>query len=218
MEILINTKQIETLYSDEDLFVMMSFREENEAEAKEAFRLFYNRYKNLLWSLCYGLCRKLDVNNGKELAEYIFTNTMIAIYEHPTYDSSKSKLSTWMSKIAYHEALDLINGHKINDSKNCVSLNETMAISTSEDVDSTRYSLPQRKVLDDALNTLTEREKEILLICMMHQEPHKHLSYEVLNELGSRFGTTPANVRQIKKRALDKLKAYVSQNSNFLNN
>lgn len=215
MEILKNTKQIETLYSDEDLFVMMSFREENEAEAKEAFMFFYNRYKNLLWSLCYGVCRELDVNNRKELAEYIFSNTMMAIYEHPTYDSSKSKLSTWMSKIAYHEALDLIKGYKINDSKNFVSLNEAMVISTSENGYSTRYSVPQRKVLDDALNTLSKRDKEILLICMMHQEPHKHLSDEVLNELGNRFGTTPANVRQIKKRALDKLKEYVSQNSNL---
>ena len=38
MDILQNKEQTYISYSDEDLFVMMSFREENEMEAQAAFR------------------------------------------------------------------------------------------------------------------------------------------------------------------------------------
>lgn len=50
MDILQNKEQTYISYSDEDLFVMMSFREENEMEAQAAFRIFYDRYKDFLWS------------------------------------------------------------------------------------------------------------------------------------------------------------------------
>ena len=215
MDVLKNEKQTETSYSDEDLFVLMSYRKENEKEAQEAFRIFYERYKRLLWSLCYSVCTKLDLENGKELAHYVFNSTMMAIYKHPTYDSRKSKLSTWMSKIAYNEALDFIKEHSMNDGKN-ISLNEeiTEDIPDKEDyiID---FDTPQKKILNDALNMLSERDREILLTCYMYQEENRHLSDEVLGELTEKYSTTSDNIRQIKKRALDKVKAYIIQNSTF---
>lgn len=218
MEILRKEKQIDSSYSDEDLFVLMSFKKDNEVEAQEAFQIFYYRYSKLLWSLCYSVCTKLDVNNGKEFASYIFSNTMTAIYEHPTYDASKSKLSTWMSRIAYHEALDLIKEHGMNNHKVIIPINEEMTTSTPDNNEVVEHNTPQKKILDEALNLLTERDREILFTCIMHQEEKKHLPDEVLMQLSNRYNTTPVNIRQIKKRALDKVKAYISQNSNFLNN
>jgi len=69
--------------------------------------------------------------------------------------------------------------------------------------------------LDDALRLLSERDREILLTCYMYKEDKKHLPDEVINELSLRYSTTPANIRQIQKRSLEKLKAYISNNSNF---
>lgn len=218
MDVLQNKKQTEPLYSDEDLFVLMSYKKDNETEAQEAFRIFYERYKRLLWSLCYSVCTKLDIENGKEFAQYIFSNTMMAIYEHPTYDSRKSKLSTWMSKIAYNKALGLIKEH-CTDGAKVIPLNETITASIPDKgSDVVEYETPQKKILDDALNLLSERDREILLTCIMYQEEKKHLSDEVLGELSRKYATTPTNIRQIKKRALDKLKIHISQNSTFLNN
>lgn len=218
MGVLQNEKQTETSYSDEDLFVLMSYKKDDEMEAQEAFRVFYDRYKKLLWSLCYGVCTKLDIENGEEFAKYVFSNTMMAIYEHPTYDSCKSKLSTWMSKIAFHEALDLIEEHGLNNTK-VIPLNETITMSiTDKESDIVEYETPQKKILNEALNLLSERDREILLTCFMYQEEHKHLPDEVLDELSRKYSTTSAYIRQIKKRALDKIKAHISQNSIFLNN
>jgi len=217
MNALQNRKQAETSYSDEDLFVLMSFKKENEKEAQEAFRIFYERYKRLLWSLCYSVCIKLDIENGKEYAKYIFNNTMMSIYEHPTYDSHKSKLSTWMSKIAYNEALDLIKDYITNDTKN-IPLNETITTSIPDKDDNdiiAGYDTPKKRILNEALNLLSERDREILLSCIMYQEENKHLSNEVLGELSRKFATTSVNIRQIKKRALDKVKMYISQNFTF---
>lgn len=217
MDILQNGKQSNS-YPDEDLFVMMSFRKDNEEEAKEAFLVFYTRYKHLLWALCYKVCTKLNVNNGKEFAKYIFSNTMISIYNSPTYDSSKGKLSTWMSRIAYHEALDLIKEHNISDNNKSVPLNDDMLAITQNEDDVVEYNTPQKKILEDAINLLSEKDREILLTCIMHQEEKKHLSDGVLRELCNRYDTTSENIRQIKKRALDRVKSHITQNSDFLNN
>lgn len=212
MDISEKEKQTETLYSDEDLFVLMSYRTENEMEAQKAFRIFYDRYKNLLWSLCYSVCKKLNIDNWEELVKVIFNNTMIAVFESPTYDSSKSKLSTWMSKIAYNETLDLINESKISTGKT-IPLNEEITNSIADEENVIYYDTPQKKLLDAALNLLSERDREILLTYFMYQEENKHLPDDVLEELSLRYSTTSANIRQIKKRALDKIKAYISQNS-----
>lgn len=217
MSALQNKEYTNTSYSDEDLFVLMSYKKDNEKEAQEAFCIFYERYKKLLWSLCYNVCNNLDIKNGKEFAKYIFSDTMIAIYEHPTYDSRKSKLSTWMSKIAYNKALDLIkqNQHKIK----VIPLDGSItSFIFDKETDIVEYDTPQKKILNEALNLLSERSREILLTCIMHKEGNKNLSDEVLSELSCRYSTTPDGIRQIKKRALDKMKKYILENFSCLNN
>lgn len=216
MDVLGSKKQTITLYTDEDLFFLMSLKDEDEAETQEAFRIFYERYKRLLWSLCYSVCNKLDISNVEEFAKCVFNNTMVAIYEHPTYDAAKSKLSTWMSRIAYHETLDLIADFKINDLKKNVPLNEKIAETIPEVEEFFDFETPEKKILSEALNQLPDRDREILLTCMMYKEVHKHIPDEILLELGNKYSTTTVNIRQIRKRALDKIKAYITTNSYLL--
>ena len=88
MDVLQNEKQATISYSDEDLLVVISFREKNEVEAKEAFKIFYDRYKRFLLSLCYKVCQNIEPN-GAELAKDVFVNTMMAVYESSnTYNAS----------------------------------------------------------------------------------------------------------------------------------
>jgi RNA polymerase sigma factor (sigma-70 family) len=202
-------------YSDEDLFVLMSFKKEDEEGAKDAFRVFYDRYKKLVWTLCFRTCASLDAENGKELADCVFNNTMMAIYEHPTYDSRKAKLSTWISRIARNEASDLFKEYGITDNR-VTPLNE--AITTpifDENEKAVEYEVPSRKVLDAALALLSERDREILMTYFMYQDGNKHLPDDVLGELERRYSTTSSNIRQIKKRSLDKVKTYMLQQYSF---
>ena len=209
-------RQTITSYTDEDLFFLMSLKDEEEDEAQQAFRIFYKKYSKLLWSLCYSVCSKIDISNVEELAKCVFNNTMIAIYEHPTYDAKKSKLSTWMSKIAYHETLDLIADFKINEIKKNVPLNEKIAETVPETEEIIDTETMEKRLLSEALNQLTERDREILLICMMYKEAHKHTPDEILLELSNKYNTTTVNIRQIRKRALDKVKAYITTNADLL--
>lgn len=200
-------------YSDEDLFVLMSYKKEDEEGAKEAFRVFYDRYKKLVWTLCFRTCTSLDAENGKELADCVFNNTMMAIYEHPTYDSRKARLSTWVSRIARNETLDLFREYGIIDNR-VSPLNEaTTAAVSDEDVE--EYEAPNKRLLNAALALLSERDREILVTCFMYQDGNKHLPDEVLSDLSRRYSTTSINIRQIKKRSLDKVKTYMLQQNSF---
>ncbi|MCE5223131.1 sigma-70 family RNA polymerase sigma factor [bacterium] len=216
MDVAGSKRQAITSYSDEDLFFLMSLKDKEETEAQEAFRIFYKKYDRLLWSLCYSVCSKIDISNVEELAKCVFNNTMIAIYEHPTYDAKKSKLSTWMSRIAYHETLDLISDFKINDIKKNVPLNEKIVEAVPDTEEIIDIETPEKKLLSEALDQLTDRDREILLTCMMYKEEHKHTPDEILLELSNKYNTTTVNIRQIRKRALDKVKAYITTNADLL--
>ncbi len=203
-------------YSDEDLFVLMSYKIENEESAKEAFRVFYDRYKKLVWTLCFRACTSLDTENGKELADCVVNNTMMAIYEHQTYDSQKAKLSTWISSIAYNKTVDLFKEYGITDNR-VTPLNEatTAAVYDEDDEGVVEYEAPNRRLLDAALALLSERDREIVMTCFLYKDGNKHLPDEVLGELSRRYSTTSVNIRQIKKRSLDKVKTYMLQQYSF---
>lgn len=216
MGVLQDKKQMETTYSDEDLLVMMSFRDENESEAQEAFRLFYDKYKRFLWGLCLKVCLNIE-SDSTELAKDVFMNTMTAVYESShTYNASKSKITTWISCIAKREMLDLLDilKEKRIGEKTFVPLNENLAISNiEEDIE---VDTPQKRALNDALQTLSEKERDILLTYMMYHEGNKHLPDEVTKFLCDRYETTSANLRKIKQRALDKVKNHIIQNTFLL--
>lgn len=65
---------------------------------------------------------------------------------------------------------------------------------------------------------LSEKDQEILLTYMMYQDGNKHLPDEVLKELCDKYETTSVNLRKIKERALQKVKTFIIQNSDLLNN
>lgn len=62
---------------------------------------------------------------------------------------------------------------------------------------------------------MSEREKDIIFTYMMYQDGNKHLPDEILNELRLRYNTTSENIRQIKKRAMTKLGAYIQQPQSY---
>jgi RNA polymerase sigma factor (sigma-70 family) len=189
-------------YSDEDLLFMISLKNESGKEAEEAFRIFYNRHKQFLWNLCYKVCRNED------LAKDVMQNTWIAIHKYcHTYDAQRSKVTTWMSKIARNEMCDLFK----SETKN-IPLNEDIYSISDDNAEDTEFTTPEKKILEEALNTLSERDKDILRTYMQYSEGNKHLPDEITNELCRRYSTTSANLRQIKKRSLEKVKNYMTSN------
>ncbi len=70
---------------------------------------------------------------------------------------------------------------------------------------------PEGQCLQEALASLTEREREIILITAQHSVDGKQLRLpqDVLDGLCKRLETTKENIRTIRKRAYNKIKKYV---------
>ena len=65
-----------------------------------------------------------------------------------------------------------------------------------------------------AVESLTEREQMVLRVTFQWYEPgreHQRLPNDVTAELANTLQTTPENLRQIRRRALAKLRAHLQQ-------
>ena len=218
MEILHKSAQATTNYSDEELFILMSFKDEDEIAAQEAFTIFYNRYKVFLWNLCTSVCHNCNSTDNEELAKDVFQNTMISIYEYNhTFNPSKSKLTTWISSIAKNSMCNLLS-----QSKETRIDEEMEAMLESEIHDQAenefKFETPQQKALEEALKTLSDRDQDILRTYMMYEDGKKHLPDGVFQHLLNKYNTTPENLRQVKGRSLKKIKDLVLNNKNLQNN
>jgi RNA polymerase sigma factor (sigma-70 family) len=72
-----------------------------------------------------------------------------------------------------------------------------------------------RQLLREALVTLTDRERDVILTTYEHYEPgqqqQRRLPKEVVAEICSKFTITPENLRQIRKRTDAKIRQYVTE-------
>lgn len=213
MEIAETDYIVDTSSPDEDLFLAMSLKAEDEDEAKNAFAIFYKRYGKFLWNLCLSVCSKLGIANKEEFARDIFSNTMMKAYTSASYDANKAKVTTWLSKIAKNE---LVNSLRLEAGKPII-LDEEGLNNFYDDInEDEEIVLPEKEILNVALDSLTERERHILMTYMLYSDGRKHLPDDVLKDLMEQYGTTADNIKHIKSRTLAKIKGYIKQNSNLL--
>jgi RNA polymerase sigma factor (sigma-70 family) len=69
-----------------------------------------------------------------------------------------------------------------------------------------------RKLLDEAIDSLSEKEQRVLRTTFQYYQPgkqHQRLPNDVAEDLAKELGTTSDNVRQIRHRALEKIKEYI---------
>ena len=95
-------------FTDAHLFELIASKNDNLEMAQKAYEVIYDRYAILTWNLCNSACRSFIVVDLPAFIDEVFSQTMIAIYEYPTYKPSKGKVTTWISRIAQNKAKDLI--------------------------------------------------------------------------------------------------------------
>ena len=64
----------------------------------------------------------------------------------------------------------------------------------------------------EALDTLSEKERDVLIVWAEYYRfgnKYQRLPDDISSSLAGRWNTTPENVRQIRKRAIDKIKKHV---------
>jgi RNA polymerase sigma factor (sigma-70 family) len=205
----------------------MAFKEEKKI-AEDAFSEFFNRVKDFLWGCCINTCK--EFRKGYELASELFQETMCTAYENVEKFTFPQNINTseqelrikkWLSVIAKNKLREMIR----ND-KNYTNLDTDYfhyffnkideELKTCNDDNSDELNLSsqdkKRKVLDDALSTLKEKEKDVLLTYFLFYQPDKYLPESEIQVLCNRYKTTPENLRQIKRRARIKVEEYIKNN------
>lgn len=202
-------------YTDADLITLMSFKNENEQEAKAALNVFRKRHSKVLWQACESVCSRFY--QSEELRDIVFNNTLLSIYNSNTYDETKGSLYLWMFGIAKHELVNAL--YELNSEEYSLDpllIPQTFtALYVSSESDEEIHESYESSILHDAINSLTEREQEVLLTYHMYSDGNKHLPDSVIEKLTEKYNTTPSNLRKIKQRATEKVITFIECNSSL---
>ncbi|MDD5569658.1 MAG: sigma-70 family RNA polymerase sigma factor [Bacteroidales bacterium] len=201
----------------EELLLSISYKEENIKNAESAFNILYKEYSKLLYSV---LKNNFGIRD-KQFLNAIVNNTFLAIYENPLFttpDNSQKNTDNafkgWILQIAKNELQDLLQDFKILNIKTSDN-NEPVFIETYIDAEKDNINIESinAKILKNALDSLPERDRDVLRFLYLYQEDGKKTPSKVLNNLCNYFGITKENIRQIKVRSEKKIIEYFSKYS-----
>jgi RNA polymerase sigma factor (sigma-70 family) len=210
--------------SDAGLLTLMSQRTQDEAWADAAFCEFYARHKNYIWIVCVEIASTL---NGDAWIEDIFDETFERAYQKAgsfklpsgaTPESESRLVRGWLGKIAANLLRTLLRNHRneyAQDEETWDKLADTVGNST-DDGNQTSSVSPKQKLIDDALETLSEREALVVRVTFQYYrvgEKFQRLPNKIVQELAESLGTTPENLRKIRERALRQIRDYVAEHS-----
>lgn len=202
--------------SDDHLFELMKRADDKPQEASQAWEEFYNRYGNYLWNCCLKVCS--TVSEGESLAKDVFQSTLQKIYaKAKTYKTDRATgLKSWMSRIAYNEFIDYFNKYN----RRFVLVDEMPEVEDQETDDKDERSQSEKLLdlkeeqLKALLSYLSPKEFKVLMTCISYHQidnPNAHVPDQVIADLCSEFQIKPDALRQIKRRALIKLKNLLSK-------
>ena len=143
-------------------------------------------------------------------------NGVSNLYKKLSESNTKTSnhIKTWLSTIAKNELIEFLR--KNPDEKRLAypfrqkSHEIDIPFEVNDKLDNTplKTSIEKEK-LEKGLSTLSEREKDILMTYLLYQSqdnPSKHLPDNEIEKLCNKYGINSDNLRQIKRRALLKLK------------
>ncbi len=183
---------------------------------ENAFRVFYERHCGYLFYICN---RKYCHELGADAVEDLVQKTFIRAFEKAhtfraddtlSPDDSLKRTRGWLRRIAANLLRD---SYRHNTSIPTEPLTDAHISMLAENHPQDSEDSEKMKLIKDALNTLTEREQDIIRTVYQWYEPGKNLPAHVIEELTQRYNTTPENIRQILSRARKKVREFIERNS-----
>lgn len=205
--------------SDSSLFELMADHDANPSRATRAWNEFYQRYSTYLWNCCLHVCR--TTTEGDKLAKDIFQSSIQKIYAHARkYDPQKANgVKAWISKIAYHEFIDYYNKYHHNfiafdQQSHETEVGEDVWGEGEEETVASKILGLKLEQLNSLLSKLNPKEFKVLMTYMSHfqlDKPNSHLPDSQMKQLCIEFNVKSDAIRQIKRRALAKLKRWARE-------
>ena len=176
---------------------------------RAAWAEFYRRHEPYLRFVCR---RAYESSLRAGLVDDLVHDTLVRAYERAaTYDAQQAE-----PDVSRRRARAWLGGIAANLFRS--AFRRTPAFATLESVedtptpepDASSAPSPLEQALDDALATLSERERTVLRVTFLHTRPgenHRRLPNAVSSALADELGISPAGVRKIRQRALEKVEA-----------
>jgi RNA polymerase sigma factor (sigma-70 family) len=181
---------------------------------------FHKRVKNRLFQHCLRFCQinRFDDSIAKE----IFQKTILKAFDNVndfdfenawSEEKFRNKVAAWLNKIAYNLFIDMLK-----ERSKYVALDEDYnAIEddgpSPDDFEFEQDDMTQLK-LQDALDSLNERERFIVNKCIEHNclDNKDHLPDDVISDICRSLKIKKGNIRVIKLRALKKMRTILKKN------
>ena len=202
--------------SSGDLLTMASI-DRSDPECISAFEEFHKRYKNFVWKIAYIKARSIDNSNAIQVAMVLSQNTFIKIYEKadvfvPQSSDINKDCMKWISGIMKNITLQYLQEN--NKQKEHVVFMEVLPeVVTSDEEDLPVLISYEKDLLQNALKTLSDKEKSILLSWYNFYSEGKvrNISKDIKEALAMQFNVRVDSLKKIKERALKKVKAYIEK-------
>ena len=151
----------------------------------------YLEYREKVFRYVRGKVRNLA--DAEDVTSEIFWRVLSSL---DSYDEEKSTLSTWIYTITHNTVCNYYR----EQSKRALSLEENALCSDTDDgVVAEIENEILKENLAIALETLTEREQDIIVLYYYHEIP--------LRDIAIKMGITYTNAKFIKHNAIKKLKS-----------
>ena len=203
-----------------DLFLAMAMKDEDRQNAEKAFTEFYNQYKSFLFTVIKKACKSWEMY-GDELIETVFENTFLTVFDKAEtflklddipFERQEKRMKAWLSQIAKNEMLQLLRQYRIDKDK-VVFTDDLSFVEQMED-ETEEIISDDILLAEKALQTLNERDRNILVTYLMYEDGNKKLPSSEIQKLADMWGVLPDNMRQIKKRSLAKLEIFIKTHKN----
>lgn len=176
-----------------------------------AWAEFHHRHYSYLYQVCFRACHEGDRREG---AEDLANATFKRLFEskaqfNPPEDLAAGDMTAvvraWLGRIASHIAID--HARKEEDGKPIhLEQDEWQDIREMRTEGASEHTHEVCRIMNDELD---EREQDVIRTTFKEYDPcrvHQKLASEDIRTLAARWETTPENIRQVRKRALAKLK------------
>lgn len=204
----------------EDLLVIISMQADEPEAARRAFDEFHRRYKSYVWKIAISLAKYIHDPNQEEIARDIFNDTFLDVFSNsakksyfdPAHCTDIEKgIKAWLSGIARNHFRRMIDAVQKVSRISYLDVFPERPFFDPDDADETEMADPPPMIaLKRALQTLSDRDREILLIAVQFEEEGR-LPKVIKQTLCEKYGLSPDSLRQVKKRSKEKIEKYMQE-------
>lgn len=208
--------------SDFELIRRMADQKIDFAGARSAWACFYVRHHASLLLVCtYDYGYLIGAEGVGDLVQNAFLRAFdgATTFDHTEACEAvvqKRKARKWLARIAENLVRDRYRGQPevrlLDDDEDLESLGGTTAESSSQ------IQVPESKrlkLLKSGFALLSEIEQTVLRATMFWwqaDQDHQRMPHAAMQELSKQIRKSPANIRQIRLRSLEKLEKHVNEN------